>query len=54
MKLTKYPDNCYAVQVGRRRGPVEHDKPTAIARFRKSGLIASASTDKRETSQARR
>lgn len=35
-----FPDGCYAVVKGNRRGPSAHDKPTALARFQKSGLIA--------------
>lgn len=46
MKTKRYPDGCYAVVRGNRRGPCGHDKPTAIARFKKSGLIAYAGSDK--------
>jgi hypothetical protein len=40
MKFKRFPDGCYAVVVGRRRGPCGHDKVTARARYRTSGLIA--------------
>lgn len=46
MKFKRYPDGCYAVVRGARRGPCGHDKPTALSRYRKSGLIANARTDK--------
>lgn len=45
VKFKRYPDRCYAVVRGKRRGPCGHDKVTALARFRRSGLIASARTD---------
>lgn len=47
-KLTvkRYPDNCYAVVRGNRRGPVGPDRRRAVARYRKSGLIAYAGSDK--------
>lgn len=38
----RFPDGCYAVVDGRRRGPCGHDKKTALARFLKSGFIAPA------------
>lgn len=44
----RYPDRCYAVVVGNRRGACGHDKATAWARFQNTGLIASARTDKRK------
>lgn len=47
LKLKRYPDRCYAVVKGSKRGPCGHDKPTAIDRYRNSGLIADAKTDKR-------
>jgi hypothetical protein len=46
MKLKRYPDNCYAVVRGNRRGPCGHDRPTARERYKNSGLIAFAGTDK--------
>jgi hypothetical protein len=45
MRFKRYPDGCYAVIRGKRRGPCGHDKPTALARYRRSGLIASARSD---------
>lgn len=45
-KIKRFPDNCYAVVRGSRRGPVGPDRRRAIGRFIGSGLIASASTDK--------
>jgi len=42
----RYADRCYAVRRGNRRGPVGHDKPTALARYLTGGLIAFAGTDK--------
>jgi hypothetical protein len=47
-KFKRYPDGCYAVVIGKRRGPCGHDKPTAKARYIKSGLIGSAKRDSRE------
>lgn len=35
----RYPDGCYAVVSGNRRGPCAHDKPTALTRFWRSGFI---------------
>lgn len=46
LNLKRYPDRCYAVVRSNRRGPCGHDKKTAIARYRRSGLIAYAGTDK--------
>jgi hypothetical protein len=43
--IKRFPDGCYAVVRDRRRGPCGHDKPTARARYRLSGLIAAAQTD---------
>ena len=43
-KFHRYPDGCYAVVKGNRRGPCGHDKPTAWARYVKSGLIAFKNT----------
>lgn len=40
MTVLRYPDGCYAVVCGRRRGPQKHSRKLAIARFRKVGLIA--------------
>jgi hypothetical protein len=39
MKFKRYPDGCYAVIRGNRRGPCAHDKPTAAKRYAGSGLI---------------
>lgn len=47
LELKRYPDRCYAVVRGRRRGPCGHDKRTARARYLRSGLVASARTDKK-------
>jgi hypothetical protein len=41
----RFADGCYAVVVGSLRGPCGHDRPTALFRFRQSGLIASARSD---------
>jgi len=46
MKIKRYPDGCYAVVKQGRRGPCGHDKRTAIERYLRSGLIASAKSDK--------
>lgn len=40
----RYPDGCYAVVIGDRRGPCGNSRATALERFRKSGLIAEASS----------
>jgi hypothetical protein len=40
----RYPDGCYAVVRGSRRGPCAHDKPTALARWLRSGSISAART----------
>jgi hypothetical protein len=45
MKFKRYSDHCYAVVKGTRRGPVAHDKVTAVARYKASGLIAPANKD---------
>jgi hypothetical protein len=45
LKLKRYKDGCYAVVVRKKRGPVGHDKPTAIVRYKLSGLIKSSRTD---------
>lgn len=42
MTFRRYDDGCYAVTVGRKRGPIGHDKPTARRRYMRSGLIAPA------------
>lgn len=39
MKFRRYPDGCYAVVVGKRRGPCAHSRVEALRRFRRSGLI---------------
>lgn len=44
MRFKRYPDGCYAVVRGNRRGPCAHDKPTALARYLRSGLIAYVGT----------
>jgi hypothetical protein len=44
-KYRRYPDRCYAVIVGNRRGPCGNSKRTSLSRFLGSGLIASARTD---------
>lgn len=46
LRFKRYPDRCYAVVRGNRRGPCGHDKVTAAKRYRRSGLIAYAGTDK--------
>jgi hypothetical protein len=43
MKYRRYPDGCYAVVVGKRRGPCAHSCVEALRRFRRSGLIGLAS-----------
>jgi hypothetical protein len=43
MKFRRYPDGCYAVVVGSKRGPCANSKVTALSRFKTSGLIALAS-----------
>jgi len=45
LKLKRYPDRCYAVIRSNRRGPCGHDKVTALARYRRCGLIAHAGRD---------
>lgn len=40
MRYRRYPDGCYAVVSGNRRGPCAHDKPTALVRWQRSGFIA--------------
>lgn len=47
MKLKRYADRCYAVVRGKRRGPVGHDKKTAVKRWKRSGFIASSRSDAR-------
>ena len=42
MRFRRYPDGCYAVVVGKRRGPCAHSCVEALARFKRSGLIAAA------------
>ena len=41
----RYPDRCYAVVIGRRRGPCGNSRRTAFARFMRSGLIACSRSD---------
>lgn len=43
--IKRYPDGCYAVVIGTKRGPCGHDKSTAYKRYLRSGLIASARSD---------
>jgi hypothetical protein len=38
----RYPDGCYAVVIGKLRGPCGNSKRRALARYLHSGLIASA------------
>lgn len=45
-KFKRYPDGCYAVVRGNRRGPCAHDKLTALQRYWHSGLIAYVHTGK--------
>lgn len=47
--IKRYSDNCYAVRRGNRRGPTGPDRRRAIERYRKSGLIAYAGSDKNVT-----
>ena len=51
-RIKRYKDRCYAVVIGRRRGPCAPDKGLAMSRFRLSGLIASATTDRRRRKAA--
>lgn len=37
----RFPDGCYAIIVGKRRGPCAHSLTLAKKRFLKSGLIKS-------------
>lgn len=43
MKFRRYPDGCYAVVVGSRRGPCAHSCVEALRRYKNSGLIRPAS-----------
>ena len=43
MKFRRYPDGCYAVVVGKKRGPCAHSKVEAKRRYLRSGLIQLAS-----------
>lgn len=52
--MKRFPDDCYAVVVAGRRGPVGNSKKTAMARFIKSGLIASAKEHNSRRSHAAR
>lgn len=47
MIFKRYPDRCYAVVIDKMRGPCGSSKLIAAQRFFKSGLIASAKSDKR-------
>lgn len=42
MKYRRFDDGCYAIVIGRKRGPIGHDKVTALRKYRKSGLISQA------------
>lgn len=42
----RYPDGCYAVARGSRRGPCANSKRTARKRYLRSGLINYVSTGK--------
>jgi hypothetical protein len=39
LKYRRYPDGCYAVVLGNRRGPCAYSRVEARRRFRRSGLI---------------
>lgn len=47
IRIKRYKDRCYAVVIGSRRGPCAPGKGFAMSRFRHSGLIASAKSDRR-------
>lgn len=51
-RIKRYKDGCYAVVIGRRRGPCAPDKGLAKSRFELSGLIASVTTDRRRRKSA--
>jgi hypothetical protein len=40
--FARYPDGCYAVVVGKKRGPCANSRVLALKRFGRSGLIARA------------
>lgn len=44
MQCKRYPDGCYAVVKGNRRGPCAHSKILARKRYRRSELIAYVGT----------
>jgi len=46
IKFRRYPDGCYAVIVGRRRGPCAHSRVLALIRYLNNGLCGWASTDR--------
>src|SRR5581483_374443 len=58
LRIKRFPDNCYAVVSGNRRGPVGPDRGYArrrfLARVRRglSGFIAYAGSDKRVSKAA--
>lgn len=39
VKFKRYPDRCYAVVSGNRRGPCRHDKPTAFRAWLRKGFV---------------
>lgn len=43
-RCRRYPDGCYAVVIGRKRGPCAHSRVLAFKRFLERGLIAPSST----------
>jgi len=58
MRIKRFPDNCYAVVSGNRRGPVGPDRNRARKRYQArvrrglSGFIAYAGSDKRVSQAA--
>ena len=44
ISFRRYPDGCYAVVIGTKRGPCANSRVLALKRFGRSGLIAKAST----------
>jgi hypothetical protein len=41
----RYPDGCFAVKVGKQRGPCASSRVLALRRYSRSGLIARADSD---------
>ena len=41
----RYPDGCFAVIVGKQRGPCANSRVLALKRYGRSGLIARADSD---------